>query len=118
MNSASSPSRERKKAENGYIPEGVMQFMATVDDVTDDGYVIVKTDTQSERFPQIRKDVRYRLSMEAYDPGIYNDKLVPGNVVIVACKGIFEGEGPIQCQQLKRYWHLPRIKNQTRFQRK
>ena len=34
-----------KKAENGYIPEGVMQFMATVDDVTDDGYVIVKTDT-------------------------------------------------------------------------
>ena len=27
-----------KKAENGYIPEGVMQFMATVDDVTDDGY--------------------------------------------------------------------------------
>lgn len=24
----------------------------------------------------------------------------------------------IQCQQLKRYWHLPRIKNQTRFQRK
>ena len=86
MNSASSPSRERKKAENGYIPEGVMQFMATVDDVTDDGYVIVKTDTQSERFPQIRKDVRYRLSMEAYDPGIYNDKLVPGNVVIVAGK--------------------------------
>ena len=84
-----------KKAENGYIPEGVMQFMATVDDVTDDGYVIVKTDTQSERFPQIRKDVRYRLSMESYDPGIHNDKLVPGNVVIVACKGIFEGEGPI-----------------------
>ncbi len=23
-----------------------------------------------------------------------------------------------QCQQLKRYWHLPRIKNQTRIQRK
>lgn len=84
-----------KKAENGYIPEGVMQFMATVDDVTDDGYVIVKTDTQSERFPQIRKDVRYRLSMEAYDSGIYTDKLVPGNVVIVACKGIFEGENPV-----------------------
>ena len=84
-----------KKAENGYIPEGVMQFMATVDDVTDDGYVIVKTDTQSERFPQIRKDVRYRLSMEAYDPGIYTDKLVPGNVVIVVCKGIFEGEDPV-----------------------
>ena len=60
-----------------------------------DGYVIVKTDTQPERFPQIRKDVRYRLSMEAYDPGIYTDKLVPGNVVIVACKGIFEGEDPV-----------------------
>ena len=28
------------------------------------------------------------------------------------------GEKGIQCQQLKRYWHLPRIKNQTRFQRK
>lgn len=84
-----------KKAENGYIPEGVMQFMATVDDVTDDGYVIVKTDTQPEHFPQIRKDVRYRLSMEAYDPGIYTDKLVPGNVIIVACKGIFEGENPV-----------------------
>ena len=25
---------------------------------------------------------------------------------------------PVQCQQLKRYWHLSRIKNQTRFQRK
>ena len=24
----------------------------------------------------------------------------------------------VQCQQLKRNWHLPRIKNQTRFQRK
>ena len=39
--------------------------------------------------------------------------------------GVFSGasyqiSGPTgaQCQQLKRYWHLPRIKNQTRFQRK
>ena len=84
-----------EKAENGYIPEGVMQFMATVEEVTDDGFVIVKTDTPPERFPQIRKDVRYRLSMEAYDSGIYTDKLVPGNVFIVACKGIFEGEDPV-----------------------
>lgn len=84
-----------KKAENGYIPEGVLQFMATVDEVTDDGFLIVKTDTPPERFTQIRKDVRYRLSMEAYDPGIYTDKLVPGNVVIVACKGIFEGDDPV-----------------------
>ena len=29
-----------------------------------------------------------------------------------------DGLNNIQCQQLKRYWHLPRIKNQTRFQRK
>lgn len=72
-----------------------MQFMATVDEVTDDGYVIVKTDTQSERFPQIKKDVRYRLSMDAYDPGIYNGELVPGNVLTVACKGNFEGEDPV-----------------------
>ena len=82
-------------AEDDYIPEGVMQFMATVDEVTDDGFVIVKTDTPSERFPQIKKDVRYRLSMEAYDPGIYNGDLVPGNVLIVACKGNFEGEDPV-----------------------
>lgn len=82
-------------AEDSYIPEGVLQFMATVDEVTDDGFLIVKTDTPPERFPQIRKDVRYRLSMEAYDPGIYTDKLVPGNVVIVACKGNFEGEDPV-----------------------
>ena len=69
--------------------------MATVDEVTDDGYVLVKTDTQCERFPQIKKDVRYRLSMDAYDPAIYNGELVPGNVLIVACKGNFEGEDPV-----------------------
>lgn len=84
-----------EKAKEGYIPQGVMQFMATVDEVTDDGYVIVKADAQSERFPKIRKDVRYRLSIEAYDPGIYTDKLVPGNVVIVICKSNFEGEDPV-----------------------
>ena len=27
-------------------------------------------------------------------------------------------QGGMQCQQLKRYWHLSRIKNQIRFQRK
>lgn len=82
-------------AEDGYIPEGVMQFMATVDEVTDDNCVIVKTDTPPERFPQIKKDVGYKLSMDAYDPGIYTDQLVPGNVVIVVCKGNFEGEDPV-----------------------
>lgn len=82
-------------AEDSYIPEGVMQFMATVEEVTYDGFVIVKTDTPSERFPQIKKDVRYRLSMEAYDPGIYNGELVPGNVLTVACKGNFDGEDPV-----------------------
>lgn len=35
-------------AEDGYIPEGVMQFTATVDEVTDDNCVIVKTDTPPE----------------------------------------------------------------------
>ncbi len=35
-----------EKAKEGYIPLGVMQFMATVGEVTDDGYVIVKTDCQ------------------------------------------------------------------------
>lgn len=43
-----------KKAENGYIPEGVMQFMATVDEVTDDGFLIVKTDTPPERFVRVK----------------------------------------------------------------
>lgn len=33
-----------------------MQFTATVDEVTDDNCVIVKTDTPPERFPQIKKD--------------------------------------------------------------
>ncbi|WP_303797616.1 protease complex subunit PrcB family protein [Ruminococcus flavefaciens] len=82
-------------AEDGYIPEGVMQFMATVEEVTDDNCVIVKTDTLPERFPQIKKDVGYKLSMDAYDPGIYTDQLVPGNIVIVVCKGNFEGEDPV-----------------------
>jgi hypothetical protein len=82
-------------AEDGYIPEGVMQFMATVDEITDDDCVIVKTDTPPERFPQIQKNVRYKLSMDAYDPGIYTDQLVPGNVVSVVCKGNFEGEDPV-----------------------
>ena len=50
-------------AEDGYIPEGVMQFTATVDEVTDDNCVIVKTDTPPERFPQIKKDVGYKLTI-------------------------------------------------------
>ncbi len=82
-------------AEDGYIPEGVMQFIATVDEVTDDNCVIVKTDTPPERFPQIQKDIRYKLSMDAYDPDIYTDQLVPNNDVIVVCKGNFEGEDPV-----------------------
>ena len=84
-----------EKAKEGYIPQGVMQFMATVDEVTDDGFVIVKTDSQPEHFPQIIKDKRYRISMDSYDPGIYNGELGPGNVVIVICKGNFEGDDPI-----------------------
>ncbi len=84
-----------EKAKEGYIPQGVMQFLATVDEVTDDGFVIVKTDTQPEHFPQIRKDTRYRISMDSYDPGIYNGDLAPGNVVIVICKGRFEGDDPV-----------------------
>lgn len=84
-----------EKAKEGYIPQGVMQFMATVDEVTDDGFVIVKTDSQPEHFPQIRKDTRYRISMDSYDPGIYNGDLAPGNVVIVICKGHFEGDDPV-----------------------
>ena len=38
-----------------------MQFMATVDEVSDDNCVIVKTDTLPERFPQIQKDPEHRL---------------------------------------------------------
>lgn len=35
------------------------------------------------------------IPVDAYDPGIYTDQLVPGNVVIVVCKGNFEGEDPV-----------------------
>ena len=84
-----------EKAKEGYIPLGVMQFMTTVDEVTDDGYVIVKTDCQPEHFPQIRKDTRYRISMDSYDSSIYNGELGPGNVVTVICKGIFDGDDPV-----------------------
>lgn len=84
-----------EKAKEGYIPQGVMQFMATVDEVTDDGFVIIKTDTQPKHFSQIRKDTRCRISMDSYDPGIYNGEIGPGNVVIVICKGHFEGDDPV-----------------------
>ncbi len=41
--------------------------------------------------------------MEAYDPGIYTDQFVPGNVVIVARKGNFEVEDPVTITEVYRF---------------
>ncbi|MBR1772028.1 MAG: hypothetical protein IJ747_08360 [Lachnospiraceae bacterium] len=79
----------------GYIPKGVLQFMATVEEVSDDGYMVVKADFDiPAMFGQIKKDGRYRLSLEHYEPGIYTDTPVPGNIVVVICKGIVEETDP------------------------
>lgn len=79
----------------GYVPKGVLQFMATVEEVSDDGYMIVKADFDiPAMFGQIKKDGRYRLSMEHYEPGIYTDTPVPGNVVVVICQGNIEETDP------------------------
>ena len=54
--------------------------------------------------------------MDAIQPVVFDPSKVTLTIDGVYITGL--GESPIQCQQLKRYWHLPRIKNQTRFQRK
>lgn len=78
------------------IPENVLQFMATVKDITDDGYVIVEADFEiDDRFAtRIEKGKTYKLSLDSYNPGIYVDKPVTGNVVTIACSTDIEGVNP------------------------
>ena len=37
------------------------------------------------------------------------------NAITHTSQGLAEGAAPTQCQQLKRYWHLPRIRNQIEY---
>ena len=78
------------------IPENVLQFMATVKDVTDDGYVIVEANFEiDDRFAtRIEKGKTYKLSLDSYNPGIHVDKPVAGNVVQIACTTDIKGDNP------------------------
>lgn len=78
-------------AEGEAIPDNVLQFMAVVEEVREDGTVIVTTDTPAAW--GIPENTRFVLPLSAYDPGIYVDTPVPGNPVIVVCGGtIAEGD--------------------------
>ncbi|MCR5345114.1 MAG: M56 family metallopeptidase [Lachnospiraceae bacterium] len=78
----------------GEIPQSVLQFVATVTEVIDDEndeYIIVEvtSDVASMFSNSVKKGNRYKLSTKKYDSGIYEDKPAVGNVVIIACKGVF-----------------------------
>lgn len=83
------------QGESGYIPESVLQFLASVEEVSDTDMIVRPSGEISEKFGQINTDKRYQISLDHYDPGIYVDTPVPGNMVIVICKSRFEGEDPI-----------------------
>ena len=83
-------------------------------------------------FEQVKGEVRFKIRVafennpnmqETYKKN-HPSTEVRGDVCEADFRQINREFGPIdvviggQCQQLKRYWHLPRIKNQTRFQRK
>lgn len=81
----------------GTIPQGVLQFTATVQEVTDDGYIIVNTGgfIPAEQFSgRISTSERFKLSLEHYEPGIYVDTPVEGNILLIACKPDIVGEDP------------------------
>ena len=82
----------------GYIPASVAQFLATVEEVTEDGYVIVRTDRGvSQMFSgKIKENERYKLSLEHYecDINIPVESLSPGNGLCVICKNNLEGTDP------------------------
>lgn len=79
-----------EKGKEGYLPESVLQFMATIEEVNDDEnekYIIVRADFEiQEMFREmIKQGARYRLNLENYEPGIYTDTPVVGNAVLIAC---------------------------------
>lgn len=84
--------------EEGYIPLGVANFLATVEEVTDDGFVIVKTDMGvAELFRgRIKENERYKVSLEHYtcDINIPVENVVPGAVLQVVCKNNLEDTDP------------------------
>ncbi len=82
----------------GYIPASVAQFLATVEEVTEDGCVIVRTDRGvSQMFSgKIKENERYKISLEHYacDINIPAESLSPGNGLCVVCKNNLEGTDP------------------------
>ena len=65
----------------------------------------------------MEKEMRYAVLIDADNVAAKYTKYIldeVSNYGVVTYKRVY-GD---QCQQLKRYWHLPRIKNQTRIQRK
>ena len=78
------------------LPDNVLTFMAVADDVTDNEVIVIPMEDGPE-FSNIKKDKRYVLPLSVYDPGLYVDKPVAGNVLLVACGGHIEEEGdPIE----------------------
>ncbi|MBR1854580.1 MAG: hypothetical protein IJ794_15800 [Lachnospiraceae bacterium] len=82
----------------GYIPASVAQFFATVEEVTEDGYVIVRTNMGvSQMFSgKIKENERYKISLEHYecDINIPVESLSPGNILCVICKNNLEDTDP------------------------
>lgn len=69
------------------IPNNVLQFMATVESVTDDFLTVTVLGEISERFGNIIQTGKtYRVNRDAYNPGIYTEEPLSGSMVIVACK--------------------------------
>jgi hypothetical protein len=81
-------------AEGKAIPDNVLTFMAAVEEVGDDGTMIVRTDDRIPDSLVLEKNTRYLLPVRAYEPGIYIDTPVEGSVVIVACSGRLEEGDP------------------------
>ena len=78
------------------LPDNVLQFMAVADEVTDNEVIVIPMKDGPE-FSNIKKEKRYILPLSAYDPGLYVERPVPGNTLIIACGGHIEEEGdPIE----------------------
>ncbi len=82
-------------ADGKEIPPGVFSFMATVEELRDDG-IVVCTDDQVEDSLVLKKNTRYLVPQSAYDPGVYIDIPAAGNVVIVTCSGRIEEGDPVR----------------------
>lgn len=88
------------QAEAGFIPENVFRFFAVVEEVREDGTIVVNTDSFDPAYYLFPKNTRYLLPLSAYDPGIYVDSPVPGNPVIIACGLQMEEGDPIVIKEV------------------